>query len=165
MPVANFSSWRNLATGCGSEIWDIRDLTVTKWKHFLRYRARPQSGRNGDGAGLKALTVFRILGVCFGMLVRLFRRRRNLFLENLAQRQQFVALKWSLRRLCGRASISPRWPRPAFAAAAENHWGNGSGTQRSRSGRECMGHNWGTNRGESSAANRRQNKDLWCSAV
>ena len=27
-------------------------------------------------------------------------------------------------------------------------WGNGSGAQRSRSGRECMGHNWGTSRGE-----------------
>jgi hypothetical protein len=35
--------------------------------------------------------VFRILGVCFGMLVRLFRRRRNLFLENLALRQQLEA--------------------------------------------------------------------------
>jgi hypothetical protein len=35
--------------------------------------------------------VFRILGVCFGMLVRLSRRRRNLFLENLALRQQLVA--------------------------------------------------------------------------
>ena len=36
---------------------------------------------------------FRILGSCFGMLVRLFRRRRNLFLENLALLQQLVALK------------------------------------------------------------------------
>jgi hypothetical protein len=36
--------------------------------------------------------VFRI-GVCLGMLVRLFRRRRILFLENLALRQQLVALK------------------------------------------------------------------------
>jgi len=32
----------------------VTDLTVTKWKHFLRYRAWPQSGRNGDAAGLKA---------------------------------------------------------------------------------------------------------------
>ncbi len=35
-------------------------------------------------------TMFRILGVCFGMLVRLFRRRRNLFLEILALRQQLA---------------------------------------------------------------------------
>ena len=28
-----------------------------------------------------------------------------------------------------------------------------------------VGHNWGTSRGESLVANRRQNKDLWCSAV
>jgi hypothetical protein len=28
-----------------------------------------------------------------------------------------------------------------------------------------MGHNWGTSRGDSLVANRRQNKGLWCSAV
>src|SRR5580692_12606568 len=37
--------------------------------------------------------MFRFVGFCFGMLVRLFRGRRNLLLENLALRQQLVALK------------------------------------------------------------------------
>ena len=49
--------------------------------------------------------VFRILGVCFGMLVRLFRSRRNLFLENLALRQQLVALKRQGLKTVVRASI------------------------------------------------------------
>jgi len=35
----------------------------------------------------------RFLGLCFGMLVRLFRRRHSLLLENLALRQQVVVLK------------------------------------------------------------------------
>src|SRR5947207_13998979 len=37
--------------------------------------------------------MFRFVGLCFGMLVRLFRERRSLLLENLALRQQLVALK------------------------------------------------------------------------
>jgi hypothetical protein len=56
--------------------------------------------------------VFLFLGGCFGMLVRLFRRRRNLFLENLALRQQLVALKRQGLETVVRASMSSRWPRP-----------------------------------------------------
>ena len=37
--------------------------------------------------------MFRFLGLCFGMLVRLFRGRHSLLLENLALRQQLVVLK------------------------------------------------------------------------
>src|ERR1700730_9887081 len=37
--------------------------------------------------------MFRFVRLCFGMLVRLFRRRRSLLLENLALRQQLIALK------------------------------------------------------------------------
>jgi putative transposase len=37
--------------------------------------------------------MFRFVGLCFGMLVRLFRGRQILLLENLALRQQLVALK------------------------------------------------------------------------
>src|SRR6266516_3619845 len=37
--------------------------------------------------------MFRFVGLCFGMLVRFFRERRSLLLENLALRQQLVALK------------------------------------------------------------------------
>ena len=37
--------------------------------------------------------MFRFVGLCFGMLIRFFRGRRSLLLENLALRQQLVALK------------------------------------------------------------------------
>jgi putative transposase len=37
--------------------------------------------------------MLRFVGLCFGMLGRLCRRRRSLLLENLALRQQFVTLK------------------------------------------------------------------------
>src|SRR5207248_11518396 len=37
--------------------------------------------------------MFRFVALCFGMLVRFFRERRTLLLENLALRQQLVALK------------------------------------------------------------------------
>ena len=37
--------------------------------------------------------MFRFVGLCFGMLVRLFSGRRSLILENLALRQQLVTLK------------------------------------------------------------------------
>jgi putative transposase len=37
--------------------------------------------------------MFRFVGLCFGMLVRLFSERRSLLLENLALRQQLVTLK------------------------------------------------------------------------
>jgi len=59
--------------------------------------------------------VFRILGVCCGMLVRLFRRRRNLLLENLALRQQLVALKRQGLETVVRASID----KLALAKTAE----------------------------------------------
>src|ERR1700730_4429058 len=39
------------------------------------------------------LNMFRFVGLCFGMLVRLFSGRRSLILENLALRQQLVTLK------------------------------------------------------------------------
>jgi putative transposase len=47
--------------------------------------------------------MFRFVGLCFGMLVRLFRERRSLLLENLALRQQLVALK----RRHSRPSLGP----------------------------------------------------------
>jgi len=47
--------------------------------------------------------MFCFVGLCFGMLVRLFRERRSLLLENLALRQQLVALK----RRHSRPSINP----------------------------------------------------------
>jgi hypothetical protein len=56
----------------------------------------------------------RFVGLCFGMLVRLFRRRQSLLLENLALRQQLVMLK-------------RRHPRPSLgllatgASAKEEH--------------------------------------------
>ena|SRR5439155_1101179 len=37
--------------------------------------------------------MFRFVGLCFGMLARLFHGRRTLLLENLALRQQLLALK------------------------------------------------------------------------
>src|SRR6266481_4845669 len=37
--------------------------------------------------------MFRFVGLCFGMLVRFFRGRQSLLLENLALRQQLVTLK------------------------------------------------------------------------
>jgi hypothetical protein len=37
--------------------------------------------------------MFRFVALCFAMLVRLFYSWQNLFLENLALRQQLVALK------------------------------------------------------------------------
>src|SRR4030095_14573091 len=47
--------------------------------------------------------MFSLVGLCFGMLVCLFRGRRSLLLENLALRQQLVALK----RRHSRPSINP----------------------------------------------------------
>src|ERR1700721_2580433 len=47
--------------------------------------------------------MFRVLGLCFGMLVRLFRGRQSLLLENLALRQQLVALE----RRHPRPSLNP----------------------------------------------------------
>src|SRR5215469_14152634 len=37
--------------------------------------------------------MFRCVGLCFGMLIRFFRGRRSLLLENLTSRQQLVVLK------------------------------------------------------------------------
>lgn len=37
--------------------------------------------------------MFHFIGLCLGMLVRLFRARQSLLLQNLALRQQLVALK------------------------------------------------------------------------
>jgi hypothetical protein len=47
--------------------------------------------------------MFSLVGLCYGMVVRLFRGRRSLLLENLALRQQLVALK----RRHPRPSIDP----------------------------------------------------------
>jgi hypothetical protein len=54
-----------------------------------------QQTGNARVASVINSAMFRILGVCLGMLVRLFRRGRNLFLEILALRQQLAALKAS----------------------------------------------------------------------
>jgi putative transposase len=51
----------------------------------------------------------RFVGLCFGMLVRLFRGRRSLLLENLALRQQLVALK-------------RRHPRPSLGPFEKIFW-------------------------------------------
>jgi putative transposase len=47
--------------------------------------------------------MFSLVGLCFGILARLLRGRRSLLLENLALRQQLVALK----RRHPRPSINP----------------------------------------------------------
>jgi hypothetical protein len=44
--------------------------------------------------------MFRFIGLCLGTLVRFFRVRRSLLLENLALRQQLAVLKRRRRRLC-----------------------------------------------------------------
>src|SRR6266446_9508858 len=54
--------------------------------------------------------MFCFVGLCFGMLVRLFRERRSLLLENLALRQQLVALK-------------RRHPRPCLGVFDKFFWG------------------------------------------
>src|SRR6267143_1119768 len=53
--------------------------------------------------------MFRFVGLCFGMLVRFFRGRRSLLLENLALRQQLVALK-------------RRYPRPSLGPFDKLFW-------------------------------------------
>src|SRR6202023_3248830 len=53
--------------------------------------------------------MFRLVEVCFGMLVRLFRGRQSLLLENLALRQQLVALK-------------RRHPRPSLGLFDKLFW-------------------------------------------
>ena len=53
--------------------------------------------------------MFHFVGLCFGMLVRLFRGRRSLLLENLALRQQFITLK-------------RRHPRPSLELFDEFFW-------------------------------------------
>src|ERR1700739_31782 len=53
--------------------------------------------------------MFRFVGLCFGILVRLFRARRTLLLENLALRQQLVALK-------------RRHPRPSLGPFDKLFW-------------------------------------------
>ena len=53
--------------------------------------------------------MFRFVGLCFGMLGRLFRRRQSLLLENLALRQQLVALK-------------RRHPRPSLGLFDKLFW-------------------------------------------
>src|SRR4030088_3030972 len=47
--------------------------------------------------------------LCFGMLARLFRRRRSLLLENLALRQQLFTLK-------------RRYPRPTLSLIDKLFW-------------------------------------------
>ena len=51
----------------------------------------------------------RFVGLCFGMLVRLFRGRQSLLLENLALRQQLVMLK-------------RRHPRPSLGLLDKLFW-------------------------------------------
>ena len=53
--------------------------------------------------------MFRFVGLCFGILVRLFRERRSLLLENLVLRQQLVALK-------------RRHPRPSLGPSDKLFW-------------------------------------------
>jgi putative transposase len=53
--------------------------------------------------------MFRFVGLCFGMLGRLFRGRRSLLLENLALRQQLVVLK-------------RRHPRPSLGLFDKLFW-------------------------------------------
>ena len=53
--------------------------------------------------------MFRFLGLCFGVLVRLFRGRHSLLLENLALRQQLVVLK-------------RRHPRPSLGPFDKLFW-------------------------------------------
>jgi putative transposase len=53
--------------------------------------------------------MFRFVGLCFGILVRLFRERRSLLLENLVLRQQLVALK-------------RRHPRPSLGPSDNLFW-------------------------------------------
>jgi hypothetical protein len=53
--------------------------------------------------------MFRLIGLCFGILVRLFRGRQSLLLENLALRQQLVTLK-------------RRHPRPRFGSFDKLFW-------------------------------------------
>src|ERR1700730_18666673 len=53
--------------------------------------------------------MFRFVGLYFGMLVRFFRGRRSLLLENLALRQQLVALK-------------RRHPRPSLGLIDKLFW-------------------------------------------
>ena len=69
--------------------------------------------------------MFRFVGLCFGMLVRLFRGRQILLLENLALRQQLVMLKRQagsafalmyrlLRRSCTPMGVFVISPVPTF---------------------------------------------------
>src|SRR5260370_19556858 len=51
----------------------------------------------------------RFVRLCFGMLVRVFRRRQSLLLENLALRQQLVMLK-------------RRHPRPSLGLLDKLFW-------------------------------------------
>src|SRR5260370_41981536 len=53
--------------------------------------------------------MLRFAGLCFGMLVHLFRGRRSLLIENLALRQQLVALK-------------RRHPRPGLSLFDKLFW-------------------------------------------
>jgi hypothetical protein len=55
------------------------------------------------------MTMFSLVGLCFGMVVRFFFRRRSLLLENLALRQQLVALK-------------RRHPRPSLGLLDKLFW-------------------------------------------
>src|SRR5580765_5489432 len=53
--------------------------------------------------------MFSLVGLCFGLLARLFRGRQSLLLENLALRQQLVALK-------------RRHPRPSLGLFDKLFW-------------------------------------------
>jgi hypothetical protein len=49
------------------------------------------------------LTMFRFSGLCFGILVRHFRGRQSLLLENLALRQQLVARAYAILKETSKA--------------------------------------------------------------
>jgi hypothetical protein len=73
--------------------------------------------------------MFRFIGMCLGMVVRFFRARRSLLLENLALRQQLVVLKRRRRRpglspsdklfSVGVSRIWPEWKQALIVVTPE----------------------------------------------
>ena len=72
------------------------------------------------GVLLQLLAMIRFISVCLGMVVRFFRARRSLLLENLALRQQLVVLKRRRRRWMKRASRDPG-PATRWLTFLRNH--------------------------------------------
>src|SRR5437762_5317489 len=67
--------------------------------------------------------MFRFVGLCFGMLVRFFRERRSLLLENLALRQQLVVRlsTWEGHWFSGRSLMDKSGQ--AITACSPELWG------------------------------------------